>query len=176
MMTTMVMPISIMGSSIMKATGTMTSGNIIVIITITRGQRTTTFVPLISTSWQTRLRRFWRSPLTLGGVYGWTFLDPVMGIVGAVVIARWSWGLIRDAGGVLLDYVPIGEDLPDDIRAAVETRDDRIVDLHVWQLGPGHRGAIVSIRSTAPKPLAFYRKRLERISDLSHVTVEVEAA
>jgi cation diffusion facilitator family transporter len=114
--------------------------------------------------------------LTLGSMFGWNFLDPVMGIVGALVIARWSWGLIRDAGGVLLDYVPVDEDLPDEIRAAIETDADRIVDLHVWQLGPGHHGAIVSVKSRAPKSVAFYREKLAGIHDLSHVTVEVEAA
>jgi cation diffusion facilitator family transporter len=114
--------------------------------------------------------------LTLGSLFGWSFLDPLMGIVGALVIARWSWGLIRDAGAVLLDYVPADEDLPDEIRAAIESKDDKIVDLHVWQLGPGHHGAIVSVRSAAPKPVAFYRDKLKDIHDLSHVTVEIEAA
>jgi cation diffusion facilitator family transporter len=88
--------------------------------------------------------------LTLGSLYGWNWLDPMMGIVGAVVIARWSWGLIRDTGRVLLDYVPEDEDLPDEIRTAIETESDQVTDLHVWQLGPGHHGAIVSIRSREP--------------------------
>lgn len=112
--------------------------------------------------------------LILGGLYGWNWMDPAMGIVGSLVIARWSWGLIRDAGSVLLDYLPADEGLPDEIRAAVETDDDTITDLHVWQLGPGHRGAIVSIRSPRPQPAEAYKAKLARIRDLSHVTVEVE--
>jgi cation diffusion facilitator family transporter len=111
--------------------------------------------------------------LAAGSIYGWLWPDPLMGIVGALVIARWSWGLIKDAGSVLLDYVPSDEDLPDEIRAAVETDEDRIVDLHVWQLGPGHRGAIVSILSDNPKPVAHYRDKVTHIHDLSHVTIEV---
>jgi cation diffusion facilitator family transporter len=114
--------------------------------------------------------------LTAGSIYGWLWLDPVMGIVGALVIARWSWGLVRDSGGVLLDYLPPGEDLPDEIRAALARDGDIITDLHVWQLGPGHHGAIVSISSAAPLPPSYYRGRLAHIHDLSHVTIEVEPA
>ena len=114
--------------------------------------------------------------LVLGSLYGWSWMDPAMGIVGGLVIARWSWGLIRDAGGVLVDYVPTAEDLPDEIRAAIELGDDTITDLHVWQLGPGHHGAIISIASPTPQDPAAYRARLAHISDLSHVTIEVERA
>lgn len=114
--------------------------------------------------------------LTLGSLLGWIWLDAAMGIVGALVIARWSGGLIREAGGVLLDYVPEGEDLPDEIRQAIEAPGTEITDLHVWQLGPGHHGAIVAVRSTTPQPPQFFRERLAHIHDLSHVTIEVEAA
>jgi cation diffusion facilitator family transporter len=114
--------------------------------------------------------------LTAGRLYGWLWLDPAMGIVGALVIARWSWGLIRDAGGVLLDYVPEDEDLPDEIRAAIEGTGDRITDLHVWRLGPGHHGAIVALTSSDPKPPAHYRDKLTHLHELSHVTVEVAPA
>jgi cation diffusion facilitator family transporter len=109
-----------------------------------------------------------------GSLYGWVWLDPAMGIVGALVIARWSLGLIRDAGGVLVDYVPPTEDLPDEIRAAIETEADRITDLHVWRLGPGHHGAIVSLVSERPETPSHYRAKLAHLHDLSHVTVEVE--
>lgn len=112
--------------------------------------------------------------LLAAGLYGWLWLDPAMGIFGALVIARWSWGLIRDSGSVLLDYVPSGERLPDEIRQAVETRTDRITDLHVWQLGPGHHGAIIALASAEPKAPSYYRAKLSGIHDLSHVTVEVE--
>ncbi|MGE0283584.1 MAG: CDF family Co(II)/Ni(II) efflux transporter DmeF [Rhizobiaceae bacterium] len=113
--------------------------------------------------------------LLAGSVYGWLWLDPAMGIVGALVIARWSWGLIRAAGGVLVDYVPADEDLPEEIRSAIEVEGDVVIDLHVWQLGPGHHGAIVSVVSDNPKPPSLYRAKLAHIHDLSHVTVEVEA-
>lgn len=114
--------------------------------------------------------------LIAGSVLGWTWTDPVIGIVGALVIARWSFGLIRDAGRVLLDYVPEGEDLPAEIREAVETGGDKITDLHVWQVGPGHHAAIVAVTSPAPKSPEDYRARLSHIHELSHVTVEVQPA
>jgi cation diffusion facilitator family transporter len=114
--------------------------------------------------------------LALGSVYGWLWLDPLMGIVGALVIARWSWGLIRDAGAVLLDYIPADEELPDEIREIIEGEGDQITDLHVWQLGPGHHGAIVAIRTATPREPSFYRSKLAHIHDLSHVTIEVELA
>lgn len=112
--------------------------------------------------------------LVLGGLYGWNWMDPAMGIVGGIVIARWSWGLIAHAGAVLLDYVPEDEDLPEEIREALEEQGDRITDLHVWQLGPGHHGAIVSLRSASPQQPAVYRQKLAHIPDLSHLTIEVE--
>ena len=114
--------------------------------------------------------------LVLGALYGWNWMGPAMGIVGGLVIARWSWGLIRDAGGVLLDYLPADEELPVEIREAIEVNGDQIADLHVWQLGPGHHAAIVSIRSAVPKEPSAYRDKLVHIHELSHVTIEVEKA
>ena len=114
--------------------------------------------------------------LIAGSLYGWNWMDPLMGIVGGLVIARWSWGLIRDTGRVLLDYVPADKTMPDEIRAAIETEEDAITDLHVWQLGPGHHGAIISIRSDRPREPSEYRTKLSHIHDLSHLTIEVEAA
>ena len=112
--------------------------------------------------------------LVTGSVFGWVWMDPAMGLVGSLVIALWSWGLLRDAGGVLLDYVPPDESLPQEIRDAIESGDDRITDLHIWRLGPGHQGAIVSISSKSPRETSVYRGKLAHISNLSHVTIEVE--
>lgn len=114
--------------------------------------------------------------LLLGRAYGWVWLDPLIGVVGALVIARWSWGLLKQAGGVLVDYVPENEDLPGEIRHAIQTDGSRITDLHVWQLGPGHHGAIVAIRAADPLAPSDYRARLRHLHELSHVTIEVEQA
>ncbi len=114
--------------------------------------------------------------LLLGKWNGWSFLDPAMGIVGGLVIARWSWGLVRSTATTLLDALPQADDLPQEIRQSVETEEDRITDLHVWQVGPGHHAAIVAIHSQVPKAPAFYKQKLAAIHELSHVTVEVSPA
>lgn len=111
--------------------------------------------------------------LLLGKIYGWIWLDPLMGIVGGLVIARWSVQLIRATGTVLVDALPGNEHLPQEIRAAIETDEDRITDLHVWQVGPGHHAAIVAVATPEPRDPAFYKARLADLHELSHVTVEV---
>jgi cation diffusion facilitator family transporter len=112
--------------------------------------------------------------LLAGRFYGWSWLDPVMGVVGAVVIAQWSWGLIRTAGATLLDAVP-DQTLARSVRERIEVGEDRVTDLHLWRLGPGHAGLIVSVVSDAPQPPDVYKQRLSDIEGLSHVTVEVHA-
>ncbi len=114
--------------------------------------------------------------LILGRSYGWAWLDPTMGVVGGLVIARWSWGLIRVTATVLLDAQPDDEELAAKIRGSVETEEDRISDLHVWQVGPGHHAAIVALVTPKPQAPSFYKDKLRGIRDLSHVTVEVTPA
>jgi cation diffusion facilitator family transporter len=104
--------------------------------------------------------------------YGWTWADPAIGIVGALVIAHWSWRLIRESGAVLLDAAP-NRVLDSAIRQRLEIGHDRIADLHVWRLGPGHHGAIVSLVSDTPQAVEAYKARLAGLRGLSHVTVEV---
>ena len=104
----------------------------------------------------------------------WVWADPAVGIFGSLVIASWAWGLIRDSGAVLLD-VSTDKDIEVIIRDRLETRGDRVTDLHLWQVGPGHRAAVISIVSDHPLPPATYKRRLGGLRGLSHVTVEVEA-
>lgn len=114
--------------------------------------------------------------LFAGSQYGWIWLDPLMGIVGALVIARWSWGLMRDTGATMLDYRTADDPIEARIRSEIEAGGDSITDLHVWQLGPGHHGAIVALSTKAGKEPAVYRDRLINIVGLSHITVEVSSA
>ena len=111
--------------------------------------------------------------LLLARAFGWLWMDALAGIVGACVIASWSWGLIRDTGAILLDMVP-DRRVADGVRACIEAQGDRLDDLHLWRLGPGHLGAIISVSTgqTARGP-EHYRRLLERFSGLSHLTVEV---
>ena len=103
----------------------------------------------------------------------WVWADPAVGIVGSLVIAGWAYGLIRDSGAVLLD-VSADKNIETVIRDRLETKGDRVTDLHLWQVGPGHRAAVISIVSDNPLPPATYKRRLRGLRGLSHVTVEVE--
>jgi cation diffusion facilitator family transporter len=110
--------------------------------------------------------------LSAGLLLGWLWMDPVMGIVGALVIANWAWSLLRAAGAVLLDMRPEG--LAQEIRARLEHGTDRIADLHIWRVGPGHHAALVSLVSDQPEPPQAYKALLSNIAGLSHLTVEVQ--
>jgi cation diffusion facilitator family transporter len=117
------------------------------------------------------------SVLTIAGLsaawaFGWSFMDPLVGLVGMVVIGSWALSLIRTAGRVLLDTVP-DPALAQRIRERIETGGDRVADLHLWQLGPGHAAVIASIVSDAPQAPSVYKERLEGLAGLSHVTIEV---
>lgn len=109
----------------------------------------------------------------VAGLYlGWVWLDPVMGVVGAAVIARWSWGLMRDTGSVLVDRVPDAE-LARRVTDAIEADGEaRVTDLHLWQVGPGHYAAIVALEAAQPQAADVYRARLAGLTKLAHVTVE----
>jgi len=104
---------------------------------------------------------------------GWSWLDPVMGIAGALLIGRWSINLMRDAGAVLTDAVP-DKNLATSIRERLEVGDDRVADLHLWRLGPGHTAVVATIVSDAPQEPQHYKERLVGLPSLSHVTVEVQ--
>ena len=106
----------------------------------------------------------------LGGRYlGWTGLDPAMGVVGAAVIAVWSWSLMRDTGAVLLDATDAK--LEARIRALVEDPGDaKIADLHVWRVGPGAHSVIVSVVGATRETIC---QRLAPVHAIEHLTVEV---
>jgi len=113
--------------------------------------------------------------LLLARFFGWVWLDPAAGLLGAAVIAAWSYGLIRDTGAILLDVTP-DQRMLDGVRRIIEQQGDRLADLHVWRLGPGHLGAIVSVVTSSRNSPEHYRALLRRFSSLSHVTVEVRHA
>jgi cation diffusion facilitator family transporter len=112
--------------------------------------------------------------LSAGRLFGWVWLDPIMGLVGAIVIGSWSYGLVRSAGSILLDMTP-DDRLASDMRRLVESDGDRLIDLHLWRLGPGHYGTIMSIVTEQLRGPDFYRARLGRFPNLSHVTIEVRS-
>jgi cation diffusion facilitator family transporter len=112
--------------------------------------------------------------LLAGRLYGWVWMDPLMGIVGALVITHWSLGLLRSSAAVLLDTVPDPR-LAARMKSRLEQGTDRVADLHLWRLGPGHFGVVASIVSDEPQAPDAYKARLAGFGGLSHVTVEVQA-
>ncbi|CAO3449623.1 CDF family Co(II)/Ni(II) efflux transporter DmeF [Azospirillum largimobile] len=110
--------------------------------------------------------------LLAAGLFGWTWMEPIVGLVGTAVILSWAYGLIRDAGAVLLDTVP-DPMMAAAVRTTLETDGDRVSDFHLWRVGPGHLAAIIALVSDHPKPAAVYKARLAHLHGLSHVTVEV---
>ncbi|NTW02671.1 MAG: cation transporter [Oscillochloris sp.] len=112
--------------------------------------------------------------LGAGMFLGWVWLDAVMGIVGALVIMRWSWGLLRDTSAILLD-----SDTPtakvQAVRARIEAdADNRVADLHLWRVGPRHLAAVITVVTHYPQLPDHYKALLRDMSELAHVSVEVQ--
>lgn len=110
--------------------------------------------------------------LAAGRLFGWEWMDPLVGLVATVVILSWSWTLIRSAGAILLDICP-DPALSRKIAARLEQGSDRVSDLHLWRLGPGHLAAVISVVTHEPRSPEQYKRRLSGLTGLSHVTVEV---
>ncbi|MDT8387117.1 MAG: CDF family Co(II)/Ni(II) efflux transporter DmeF [Thiogranum sp.] len=111
--------------------------------------------------------------LISGKYFGWVWMDPLMGIVGALVITRWAYGLVTETGPVLLDS-SIETAYRAGITEKIETEaDNRVADLHIWSVGPGHYAVILSVVTHHPQPPEHYKKLLSGFDQLSHITVEV---
>jgi len=111
--------------------------------------------------------------LLTGKTLGWVWMDPAMGIVGAIVIGHWTYGLLRDTSRILLDG-SIDEETQTQIREAIEAdSDNRVADLHVWRVGANHMAAIISVVTHYPQSAEHYKSLLAGQSELAHVTVEV---
>jgi cation diffusion facilitator family transporter len=111
--------------------------------------------------------------LITGKSFGWVWMDPIMGIVGALIISRWSYGLLIDTGKVLLDR-DVNEEAVAEIRSIIESdSDNRVSDLHVWRVGSRHLSAVISIVTHYPKSPDHYKRLLSDHKEMVHVTVEV---
>ena len=113
--------------------------------------------------------------LLLARTFGWLWMDPLAGTIGACVIASWSYGLIRDTGAILLDMTP-DQRMATTLKQTIESDGDELADLHLWRLGPGHLGAILCVHTQKPRGVDYYRTKLARFDTLSHVTIEVQSS
>jgi cation diffusion facilitator family transporter len=113
--------------------------------------------------------------LLAGRYLGWVWLDAVMGIVGGLVIGRWSWQLMRETAFVLLDRAD--HHVEDEVRELVEANGDaKITDLHIWRIGPEHHAGIVSVVTTTGIDAQTITERLKPVHEIAHLTVEVREA
>jgi cation diffusion facilitator family transporter len=113
--------------------------------------------------------------LSFGSIFGWVVLDPLMGIVGALVITKWALTLIQETGGILLDG-SVDTTVSNDIRSAVESDPNcQVADLHVWAVAPDHLAVILSVKVSAPKNAEEIKALLKDIPQLAHITVEVHS-
>jgi cation diffusion facilitator family transporter len=110
--------------------------------------------------------------LLLSRTFGWVWMDPLAGIIGAAVIASWAYSLIRDTGAILLDMNP-DRRMASRLRQTIESGGDQVADLHLWRLGPGHLGAILCVDTREARGAQYYRTKLKRFRGLSHLTIEV---
>jgi len=111
--------------------------------------------------------------LLAGKLAGLSWLDPIMGIVGAVIITRWAYGLLKQSSPILLDFSIESKVRSDVITKLESNTNTRISDLHIWKVGANHYAAIVAIVSTEPQPTNFYKEQLADFKQLSHITIEV---
>jgi cation diffusion facilitator family transporter len=113
--------------------------------------------------------------LTFGRFFGWTILDPLMGIVGSLVITRWAVGLLKETSGILLDG-SAEPDLLKKVRDAVEAQDGCTVsDLHIWAVAPGRHAVILAVTTREPRTAEEIRALLSEIPHLIHINVEVHS-
>ena len=111
--------------------------------------------------------------LVSGKYLGWNWLDPVMGIVGAIIITRWSYGLLKQTGPILLDG-SIEEKYQRAVKETIEKdADNLITDIHIWKVGANHYAAIISLVTHHPQSTDHYKTLLRGFHKLSHITIEV---
>ena len=111
--------------------------------------------------------------LLFGSLFGWWALDPLMGIVGALVITRWAWGLLKESSAILLD-AGVKSEVRDEIREIIEAdADNRITDLHVWKIGPQHLAVLLTIVTHHPRSASAYKQLLADFNEIKHLSIEV---
>jgi cation diffusion facilitator family transporter len=112
--------------------------------------------------------------LVSGKLFGWYWMDAIMGLVGSAVIGQWAYSLTRQTTVILLDKEPDESDLNFEIRKAIENDPDTVIaDLHIWQVGMNKYAAIISLVDHEPKSPEFYKNLLRQHEELAHVTVEI---
>lgn len=112
--------------------------------------------------------------LFLGKYFGWNWFDPIMGIVGAVIITRWSFGLLKQTGPILLDASIDEKYRLAVIKAIEDDSDNRVADAHIWKVSEHHYAAVISVVTHFPKDIEYYKGLLRQFEKISHITIEIK--
>lgn len=111
--------------------------------------------------------------LLFGSLFGWWALDPAMGIIGALIITRWAWGLLKESSAILLD-AGVKREVREEIKKIIEAdADNRVSDIHVWKVGPHHLAVLLTLVTHHPRPSSEYKQLLASFDQLKHITIEV---
>ncbi|UCD00078.1 MAG: CDF family Co(II)/Ni(II) efflux transporter DmeF [Phycisphaerales bacterium] len=111
--------------------------------------------------------------LVAGKFFGWNWLDPLMGIVGAVVITKWAHGLLKETSGILLDNSVEEQTLREIVKGIEADRDNRVSDIHIWKVGQNDHAGMISIVTHYPQATDHYKQLVSNVRELAHLTVEV---
>jgi cation diffusion facilitator family transporter len=111
--------------------------------------------------------------LVLGKYMEWEYLDPLMGIVGAFIILKWSYGLLRETAEILLDSGVKPEFIKSISKTIEDSGDNKVIDLHVWRVNSGKMALIMSIETSKPKDIDFYKDLLNKYTNILHTTIEI---
>ena len=113
--------------------------------------------------------------LLIGKYFGAIWMDPLMGIVGAVLVTKWSLGLLKSTSSILLDQQGTEEECRK-VREVIESDGKHtVVDLHLWNLGSGISSGIISIVSSDPQTTNYYKEKINEVAELQHITVELHS-
>ncbi len=111
--------------------------------------------------------------LLLGKYYGWNWLDPIMGIIGGIIITKWAIGLVKETSPILLDE-NISKEYQKKIKDKIESDSDNLIsDIHIWKISANHYATIISIVTHHPKPIEYYKNLIKDFHKLSHISIEI---
>ena len=111
--------------------------------------------------------------LLMGKYFGLNSLDPLTGIIGALIICRWSWGLLKQSAPILLDQSIQPEYQAKIIKVIEAHSDHQVADIHIWSISADHYAAVISIVSHKPFAIEYYRALLSQFDRLTHLTIEI---
>ena len=110
--------------------------------------------------------------LLVAKFFGFNWADPVVGILGALVVGKWAMGLLKQTSGVLLDRGDFGDEIAA-IKSHIESGATKVVDVHLWQISENEKSLILGVETTTPRSPGYYQDKLKTLGHYDHITIEV---